>query len=52
MLKGKDAKRCKNCGHLLMLTDKGLKHKLSSHSFYCPCRKPEAGWLGHYTDNP
>jgi len=33
--------RCKNCGHLILLTDEGYKHKQSNHSFYCPCRKPE-----------
>jgi len=33
--------RCKNCGHLILITNEGCKHKQSNHSFYCPCRKPE-----------
>jgi hypothetical protein len=48
MMKSKDAKRCKICGHLIQHTSEGSKHKQFDHSFYCPCRKPEAGWLGYY----
>jgi DNA-binding transcriptional ArsR family regulator len=32
----------------LQLTSGGCSHKQLDHSFYCPCRKPEVGWLGHY----
>jgi hypothetical protein len=33
--------RCRNCGHLITKTNNQLHHKLSNHSMYCPCRKPE-----------
>jgi len=49
IMKGKNANRCKGCGHLIHRTSEGYKHKQSNHSFYCPCRKPEIGWLGHYS---
>jgi len=48
MDKRKAANRCRNCGHLLNTTNENLKHKQPNHSFYCPCRKPENGWQGHY----
>ena len=40
-------KKCKNCGHIIWIDDEAnkgnavYKHKLSNHSMYCPCRKPE-----------
>ena len=52
MLKGKDAKRCNNCGHLLTKTNEGFNRKQVDHSLYCPCRKPQAGWLRHLCGHP